>query len=1013
MNKITAFVGQVPQKFYQKKISKTQLIAVAIITGAIGVYALIHSLAATGTVLFKSDFESGTFTGWYVQSLPGRASILSGTATVPAFQGSKYAHFEVRDGDVEPDTGAERSEISGPTFNEGQDLYIRDAIRIPSSTSFQGPWQIIQQLHETNWNSSPGMALFLDATPSLKLGAGDGSPTYWSSPTLQKNQWYDLVYHVKLSQDSSVGLVEVWLDGAPQKLLNGQTRMYGQTIQAAQTYLKAGIYRAQSSTGTSLIDHDNIIVGTSFDAVSPGTAPPPPSPTPDATAPTVSLTAPANSATVSGSSTTVSANASDDTGVVGVQFKLDGNNLGSEDTTSPYSTTWDTTTATNGTHTLTAIARDAAGNITTSSAVTVTVNNTVTSALLWSGDFETGNLSQWSLNQSCVGPTPPAGVTVVTSPVRSGKYATAFTVADTSTSANCPYVPTATPRAQLVGPALFNPGDDRYIAFSTYFPAGFPATTDWFQIGEIYGPPFGGSPSMGIGLTGNRLTLDRDPTHNWDNIWTASTDIAKGTGWEDLVLHVKFSTDPSVGFVELWRNGVRQTFNDGSQRIYYDTLVPGVNWDGSSPNRLYINQYRSSKTLMGTVTLYHDDARVGTTYASVAGTSTPPPSDTTAPTVSFTSPTNGSTVSGIVTATAGASDNVGVTKVDLSLDGNLKLADTASPYNYSFDSKTLTNGNHTLTAKAYDAAGNTSTSTVTVNVSNPDITAPNAPTGLSAAAANATTVNLAWSASTDTGSNPTGVVKYNVLRNGVVIAQPTATGYTDNNRTANTTYSYTVQAVDGANNTSANSNTATVTTPAVADTTPPTTPTNLTGSAAGANQVNLAWNASTDTGGSGLAGYNVYRNGTKLNSSLVTTTSYGDGTVSGNSTYSYTVQAVDGAGNLSAQTGPVSVTTPAAPDTTPPTAPTNLKVTSLKTNSVSLAWGASTDNVGVTGYQVWRSKTNTSSWAKIGQVQGNILNYTDSTVSRHRTYYYAIRSVDAAGNISVSSNTLQVRTPRR
>ena len=96
----------------------------------------------------------------------------------------------------------------------------------------------------------------------------------------------------------------------------------------------------------------------------------------DTTPPTVSLTAPANNATVSGSAVTVSANASDDTGVVGVQFKLDGTNLGSEDTTSPYSTTWNTTTASNGTHTLTAVARDAAGNSTTASTVTVTVNNT-------------------------------------------------------------------------------------------------------------------------------------------------------------------------------------------------------------------------------------------------------------------------------------------------------------------------------------------------------------------------------------------------------------------------------------------------------------------------------------------------------------------------------------------------------------------------------------------------------------------------------------------------------------
>jgi hypothetical protein len=73
--------------------------------------------------------------------------------------------------------------------------------------------------------------------------------------------------------------------------------------------------------------------------------------------------------------TGVSANASDNVGVAGVQFLLDGANLGAEDTSAPYSTSWDTTTTANGSHVLTARARDAAGNTTTSAAVGVTVSN--------------------------------------------------------------------------------------------------------------------------------------------------------------------------------------------------------------------------------------------------------------------------------------------------------------------------------------------------------------------------------------------------------------------------------------------------------------------------------------------------------------------------------------------------------------------------------------------------------------------------------------------------------------
>src|SRR5262249_21313038 len=96
---------------------------------------------------------------------------------------------------------------------------------------------------------------------------------------------------------------------------------------------------------------------------------------PDTTPPTVSITAPANAATVIGT-ISVSASASDNNGVVGVQFQLDGANLGAEDTAPPSSVIWNSTSTTNGSHTLSAIARDAAGNKSTAS-VTVTVNNPV------------------------------------------------------------------------------------------------------------------------------------------------------------------------------------------------------------------------------------------------------------------------------------------------------------------------------------------------------------------------------------------------------------------------------------------------------------------------------------------------------------------------------------------------------------------------------------------------------------------------------------------------------------
>src|SRR5262249_42625300 len=95
----------------------------------------------------------------------------------------------------------------------------------------------------------------------------------------------------------------------------------------------------------------------------------------DTVAPSVAITAPANGSTAGGSAVTVAANATDNVGVAGVQFKMDGATLGAEVTAAPYSMTWNTTAVANGTHVLTAVARDAAGNTTTSASVTVTVSN--------------------------------------------------------------------------------------------------------------------------------------------------------------------------------------------------------------------------------------------------------------------------------------------------------------------------------------------------------------------------------------------------------------------------------------------------------------------------------------------------------------------------------------------------------------------------------------------------------------------------------------------------------------
>ena len=121
---------------------------------------------------------------------------------------------------------------------------------------------------------------------------------------------------------------------------------------------------------------------------------------PDTTAPTVAITAPTG--TLSGI-VTVTANASDNVGVAGVQFYLDGALLGTEDTTTPYSVSWNTTTATNASHTLLARARDAAGNITNSAPLTVTVSNTQSTPIV---GLPADRLYDWNPGLNSVGGVP-------------------------------------------------------------------------------------------------------------------------------------------------------------------------------------------------------------------------------------------------------------------------------------------------------------------------------------------------------------------------------------------------------------------------------------------------------------------------------------------------------------------------------------------------------------------------------------------------------------------------------
>lgn len=182
--------------------------------------------------------------------------------------------------------------------------------------------------------------------------------------------------------------------------------------------------------------------------------------------------------------------------------------------------------------------------------------------------------------------------------------------------------------------------------------------------------------------------------------------------------------------------------------------------------------------------------------------------DATLPTVSITSPTSGATLTGIVTISANASDNVGVSKVEFYVDGALKGSDTTAPYAYSLNTATLSSGSHTITAKAFDTGNNSATSgPVTVTVA--DTTLPTV--GISSPAAGATVSgNVTVSAS---ATDNIGVTKVEFYLDGALKNTDTTAPYSyslNSGTLTNGAHVLTAKAFDAANN-SATSGTVNIT----------------------------------------------------------------------------------------------------------------------------------------------------------------------------------------------------------
>ncbi len=189
------------------------------------------------------------------------------------------------------------------------------------------------------------------------------------------------------------------------------------------------------------------------------------------------------------------------------------------------------------------------------------------------------------------------------------------------------------------------------------------------------------------------------------------------------------------------------------------------------------------------------------------------------------------------------------------------------------------------------------------------------------------------------------------------------------------------------------------------DTQAPTAPTNLAASNVQSTTLTLTWTASTDN--VGVTNYNIYRNNNYIASTGNSTPTFNVTGLTASTAYSFFVRALDAAGNLSPVSNTINVTTTSGGgggDTQAPTAPTNLAASNVASTSLTLNWTGSTDNIGVTNYNIYQNNTFLTSTG------GPSTSYNVTGLTASTAYSFFVRALDAAGNISTPSNTINVTT---
>ncbi|KJD34905.1 hypothetical protein PW52_12405 [Tamlana sedimentorum] len=488
------------------------------------------------------------------------------------------------------------------------------------------------------------------------------------------------------------------------------------------------------------------------------------------------------------------------------------------------------------------------------------------------------------------------------------------------------------------------------------------------------------NPSIPINLTATNITENSVSLN-----WTAATDNVAVTG---------YNIYNNVTLIHVIGNETNYELTGLVENTEYNIFVRAFDAAGNESEDSNVETFTTTTNAEVYFTLEQIDASTNTVLNTIT-------SGYSAPVEHFTDFN--------VNAIPSSNNNVASVSFNLTGGDTHNQSENVAPYalygddgqgNYTAG-KNLTEGDYTLLVTAWSATYASGTKlgessfNFTVLPAAPDSEAPTIPTNFVATNVTNSSADLSWSAATDN----VAISGYNIYNNGELIA---TTGYTTNfnltGLTEDTIYNLTLKAIDVSGNASEDSNTVTITTLGP-DTEAPTTPLNLTVSNITDNSADLSWTAATDN--VAISGYNIYNNG-DLIATTDNITNFILTDLSEDTTYSITLKAFDIANNESQESNLISFTT-LGPDTETPTVPLNLTVTNITETTADLNWTAATDNIAVTGYNIYNNGTLLTTVDKV-------TSYTISGLTQNTFYNLTVRALDDAENESEDSNAVEFTT---